>query len=169
MQRIRAVDYYFFNDDYFEALKQLLERRGWLLVAEQEGAWVAAALFLKGGEYMHYHLSATDPDRKVPGATNAIIAVATRIGTEAGLKRLHLGGGRTRTADDALLKSKNRWPPIDTIFKSATRPECQRSHTFATFGERRVIQRHSNSWHRFLCYKEKPANSSDLMNHRNCL
>jgi GNAT acetyltransferase-like protein len=158
MQRIQAGDYYFFNDDYFEALKQLVERRGWLLVAEQEGTWVAAALFLKGGEYMHYHLSATDPDRKLPGATNAIIAAAAHIGTEAGLKRLHLGGGRTANPDDALLKFKESMATDRHHFQIGKRVRNPGAYSELC----RIWREEYPSLvpifgNRFLCYKEKPA------------
>ena len=57
---------------------------------------------------MHYHLSATDPDHRVPGATNAVILCAAEIGRTKGLKRLHLGGGNSNAEDDPLFRFKRR-------------------------------------------------------------
>ena len=92
---------------------------------------------------MHYHLSATNPDCKVPGATNAIIAAAARIGMEAGLKRLHLGGGRTASKDDALLKFKESMATDRHHFQIGKRvPKSRRTLSFAAFGEKNT--------HRFL-------------------
>lgn len=106
MRRVNAIDYYFFNSEYFELLQKLICNHGYLFVAERDGTWVAASLFMKGAKYLHYHLSATDPQMRVPGATNALIAAAAYEGQKEQLIRLHLGGGRTAASKDSLLKFK---------------------------------------------------------------
>jgi hypothetical protein len=106
MDRLDADAYYYLGEGYFRGLAGLAERSGWLLAAVRDDRWVAAAFFLRGANWLHYHLSATDPDLRLPGATNLILHAAARLGRRRGLKRLHLGGGRTRAPDDPLLRFK---------------------------------------------------------------
>ena len=106
MDRVHADEYYYFNEEYFRGLRELIQKTGWLLVAQQDEEWIATAIFLKGPVWLHYHLSASNPDKRVPGATNQILHAAAQIGSQHGLERLHLGGGRTSKPDDSLLKFK---------------------------------------------------------------
>lgn len=106
MKRLRAANYYLFDDAYFAGLWQLVTQAGWLYVATLGAEWVAAALFLKGRTWMHFHLAASRPERPVPGAMNAILLAAARLGRREGLERLHLGGGRTAHPGDSLLRFK---------------------------------------------------------------
>jgi hypothetical protein len=108
MERLHADDYYYFNEDYFAGLRGLIADSGWLLAAKQDGEGVAAALFLKGQRWLHYHLSASDPSRRLPGATNALIYNAARMGSLDGFEALHLGGGISQATDDSLLKFKRK-------------------------------------------------------------
>ena len=157
MKRVEAGDYYFFGDDYYNKLKNLVEQHGWLLAAEQSGRWVAAGLFLRSGCYLNYHLSASDPDNRVPGATNALIYAAAQIGMRHGLQRFHLGGGRTSRPDDALLKFKQSMGSCRHAFHIAKRVRNQEvySRVCAIWREQypSLIPIFGN---RFLCYKEKP-------------
>ena len=61
-----------------------------------------------GSDLLHYHLSATDSDNNVAGATNALIAKAAEQGRQHGFKRLHFGGGQSNLPNDRLLKFKRR-------------------------------------------------------------
>ncbi len=106
MDRLLADDYYRFGDDYFAGLCDLVADSGLLLAAEQAGEWAAAAVFLKGPTWLHYHLSASDPDKRLPGAINLLLCAAAERGRKEGLTRLHLGGGRTRSSEDSLLAFK---------------------------------------------------------------
>jgi hypothetical protein len=109
MERLEADDYYYFSDDYFDGLRRLINDAGWLLAAQDEnGELVAAALFLKGETRLHYHLSASDPSRRLPGATNKLIQQAAMLGSREGFEVLHLGGGITSAPDDSLLKFKRK-------------------------------------------------------------
>lgn len=108
MRRLGADDYYYFSEDYFSGLRRLVCARGCMLAARDEGECAAAALFLKGETRLHYHLSASHPERRPPGATNRLIYEAARLGSREGLDALHLGGGITTAEDDSLLKFKRR-------------------------------------------------------------
>ena len=106
MVRIKADKYYYFSNEYFHGLAQLVQENGWLIAAEQDGIWIAAAVFLRGPYWIHYHLSALDTNKRIPGATNTILYTAAQMGCGIGLERLHLGGGRTSNPDDSLLRFK---------------------------------------------------------------
>jgi hypothetical protein len=108
MERLGADDYYYFSEEYFAGLRELTCDAGWLLAARQDGVCVAASLFLKGQRWLHYHLSASDPERRAPGATNALIYRAAQLGSREGFEVLHLGGGISQATDDSLLKFKRR-------------------------------------------------------------
>jgi len=106
MTRVGAEQYYLFGSGYFQQLAELSEQTGMLLIAEYSGKWIGASFFLKGTTMLHYHLSATDPDARIPGITNQILYSAACYGKQRGLLKLHLGGGRTSVASDSLLKFK---------------------------------------------------------------
>jgi len=106
MKALDANEFYYFDSKYFEKLKELIQERGWLMVAELNGEWAAASLFMYGDGYLHYHLSANNFEIKAPGATNMILNAAACKGRSMGLKAFHFGGGRTALESDSLLKFK---------------------------------------------------------------
>jgi len=108
MSRISADSYYYFNEIYFSDLSRFISENGWLLGATLENEWVGAAIFLKGKRTLHYHLSATDQDNRIPGITNALIFKSIELGVRNGLKTMHLGGGNSDAPDDSLLKFKKK-------------------------------------------------------------
>ncbi len=106
MDRLGVDEYYYFSKKYFTNLAELSDASGMLLVSEQAGVWAVAALFFGGTKWLHYHLSASDPEQRLPGATNLLLYEAARMGRAQGYTRLHLGGGRTNAPSDSLLKFK---------------------------------------------------------------
>lgn len=121
MLRLEANSFYYFNDHYFNELYELVTKNGFMVSADLEGEIIAGALFLKGDKYLHYHLSATDSSKRVPGCMNLILHTAALHGKKMLLEKMHLGGGRTNAPDDSLLK-----------FKKTMATDC---HTFY-FGKR---------------------------------
>ena len=108
MTRINAESYYYFNEAYFLNLSGLVAENGWLVGAGLGGEWVGAAIFLKGESVLHYHLSATNPDCRIPGITNALLFKGMQLGLANGLEILHLGGGNSNNPDDSLLRFKQK-------------------------------------------------------------
>ena len=121
MASLGAEDYYYFDPAYFGGLQKLVQRTGWLVVAEAADGWVAASLFLRGANWLHYHLAAARPDRRLPGIANLLIHTAAQVGHESGLSLLHLGGGRTASPQDNLLKFKATMAPNRHQFRIAKR------------------------------------------------
>jgi hypothetical protein len=106
MERLGAEPYYFFDDRHFDRLRLLVRENGFLIGAFHQQRMIAAAVFFFGSCWLHYHLSASDFDSRVPGATNLILDMAFQKAKSQQIQRIHLGGGRTPKADDSLLKFK---------------------------------------------------------------
>ncbi len=106
MLKLGAESYYFFNRDYFNQLSSLVKDHGLLIGAMFKQKIIAAAIFLCGPNMMHYHLSASDFDNRLPGATNMILDLAFQEAKSMGLSQVHMGGGRTSAPDDSLLLFK---------------------------------------------------------------
>ena len=87
MTHLGADDYYSFNDAYFNGLKRLVKNTWWLLAAEVERELIAAALFLRGHNWLHYHLAASDPGNRIPGVMNLLLYTAAQMGSQNGLRR----------------------------------------------------------------------------------
>lgn len=136
MERRSAAPGYFFGDTYFSQLGTLVKKSGWLLVALQEDRWVAAAVFLRGPRWMHYHLAATDSDLRVPGVMNLLLYRAAHLGAREGILRLHLGGGATRSAGDSILGFKKTMATDTHCFRIA-----KRVHNLAAYEKLRSIWR----------------------------
>lgn len=106
MDKNSASEYYYFDRGYFEELKEIPGNRLALINAELEGKIIASAMFMCSEEYMHYHLSSTDPEYYSYAANNAILAAAVQYGRELGLEWLHLGGGLSSSEKDNLFRFK---------------------------------------------------------------
>ena len=154
MDRLGADEYYNFNEDYFVGLRQLVHDAGWLLVAEQGEEWVAAAVFLRGSTWLHYHLSASDPDKRVPGANNQLLYIAAQIGSQHGLERLHLGGGLTRMPNDPLLRFKRSMATDSHSFYIGKRVHNPDVYAYLReLWEQRYPSLVPKYGHRVLCYR----------------
>lgn len=103
LERLQAPERLRFSPSYFEGLRLLPGSH--LGAVRDEGGLAAAAVFLAGPLWYHYHLSARRPD-----AGNHLASLLLQEGLEKaaglGLQAMHLGGGRTASADDTLLAFK---------------------------------------------------------------
>ncbi len=105
MAAVGASPYYLFDRPYFEGLRDELGSGLQLFVAEHDGEVVAASLFLHHGDFLQYHLSASDPDSRDLPASKLIIDAARKWGVQVGAKILHLGGG-VGSQEDSLWRFK---------------------------------------------------------------
>lgn len=105
MERVSAKPYYFFADRYYELLHAALgDDLRLAQVRNADGDVVAAALFMRWGDLLHYHLAGSERDAARMGANNLLLDGMIAWGFEHGLRLLHLGTGIT--AGDALYKFK---------------------------------------------------------------
>lgn len=104
MERVGASSRLHLGDDYFHNLKVLGDHRLTIFEARtQQDETVAAAMFMKSGTRLHYHLSGATPEGQKLGATNLLIDHAVRHHLPAH-GWLHLGGGVTE--EDGLFRFK---------------------------------------------------------------
>ena len=110
MQRIGATSFYLFSDEYFQAISEVPGLR--LLACVLDGKWLAAGLFLTGGDCVEYHLSATSEYGRQLSATNLLIDAAAQLASDQGLSIVYLGGGTDTSPDNALLRFKASFSPV---------------------------------------------------------
>ncbi|MCB9662867.1 MAG: GNAT family N-acetyltransferase [Alphaproteobacteria bacterium] len=105
MERVEARPYYFFPDAYYTALRDGLgDDLRIVEVVDAAGEVVAASLWMRWGELLHYHLAGSHRTAGRTGVMNQMVDAALAWASDAGLARVHLGGGLT--ADDALFAFK---------------------------------------------------------------
>lgn len=109
MAAVNAEQYYFFKKGYFTNIFKYMSNNAFLFnVVDPACGVVCAAIFLKYGDYFHYHLSGrkNDSDNSV---NNFLIDRTLDFAKKEGAKYFHLGGGRSTSHDDTLLKFKKNF------------------------------------------------------------
>ena len=110
MERRAARPYYFFSDEYFTNLRQLLGPAQNLLTIRRDQTMIAAALFLRSPEFVHYHLGGSDAAYLDLRPNNLLFFEAMKWGCSLGATALHLGGGYQ--PDDDLFRFKAGFSPL---------------------------------------------------------
>jgi len=106
MRKDDADDYYFFSLEYFRTMREALGGQLVLINALLNGEVIAGSLFMLSERFMHYHLSATDPEHYRYAANNLLLRAAAEYGNRTGRQWFHLGGGLTASEEDNLFKFK---------------------------------------------------------------
>ena len=117
MARRSADPFYFFDDAYFDTLRDALGDSLQLCVVEKDGAIGAAGMFVETNGVVQYHLSGSDDALHLVQPTKLMIHFARGWAKDRGNRVLHLGGGVGGDSDSLL------W------FKGGFSPD---RHTFAT-------------------------------------
>ncbi len=93
LDRLAAPSSYYFPERYFERLADLLGPACEILVATRDRSPLWAGIFLREGELLHYHLSGSAGDGRIPGVNNLGLLEAAVRGAARGARIFHLGGG----------------------------------------------------------------------------
>lgn len=110
MVRNGAAAFYFFDEADFRRLRAEVGDRVHLLVAQHEGAIVAAGLFTDYDGIAQWYLHGSDSAADAVSPTKVLIDDAVAWAEARGNRVLHLGGGRgSRT--DSLFWFKSRYSP----------------------------------------------------------
>lgn len=115
MDQKKTLDYYYFPDSYFYRLRELGNTVE-LVNAVLDGKIVASVLYLKYGDFIHTHLSATTSEGYRTRAVELIKSSRAVRAKDEGYKWCHLGGGTSNDPDDSLLRFKKKFsktPPFD--------------------------------------------------------
>lgn len=110
MRRQEASRFYFFPDEYWDALQQGFPEELMIVQATFEGELAAALLLVATHPYVHYHLGASSDTGRRIGASNLCFVTAATWGQANGYGVLHLGGGVGGGAD-SLFEFKARFDP----------------------------------------------------------
>jgi len=105
MRAVNAKPYYLFADRYYELLSDALgDGLRLAVVRDEAGQASAAALFMRWGDRLHYHLAGSQREAARAGANNLLLDGMIHWAFAEGIQSLHLGGGLS--AGDALFKFK---------------------------------------------------------------
>ncbi|PGH45675.1 Acetyltransferase (GNAT) domain-containing protein [Micromonospora sediminicola] len=115
MTRVGSTAGYFFPEVYYQRLLTGLGPSLSLAeVRDGSSAVVAAALVLRHGGRVHYHLAGSRPEAAREGANNMLVWTILEWAAETGADVVHLGGGLQ--ADDNLFRFKRAFGGLRTPF-----------------------------------------------------
>ena len=115
MARRSAAPFYFFEDSYFDGLRDALGESLHLCVVEKDGAIAAAGLFVESDGIVEYHLSGTDDAFRTVQPTKLMMHFVLGWAKDRGNHALHLGGG-VGGGNDSLLQFKIGFSPRHHAF-----------------------------------------------------
>jgi len=109
MRANQAAGFYYFSEEYFKRLRNNL-KENYTLVAAKNGAEILSVmLVLLGKRFAHCHLIGTHRDAQNLGVNNLLHHELIQWSKQQGFSKLMIGGGRTNTEDDSLLKFKKNF------------------------------------------------------------
>jgi hypothetical protein len=117
MRRVNATDAYFFDEGYFHHFLQMDDIPAFLMLAYKDNEIAAGAIFTVTNHIMQYHLSGTKATHLPATPMKLIIDEARLLGTEMGLKYLHLGGGVGGSDTDSLYRFKSSFSGSTFTYK----------------------------------------------------
>ncbi len=122
MVRVGATDYYYFSSDYLNSLANGLgDKLKLFTVKDKEGKVLAAAIFFVFDKFIHYHLGGSDAEAMELRPNNLLFHSVAEWGRSRGYDWLHLGGGRTASPDDSLLRFKLSFSGLRRPFHTGQR------------------------------------------------
>lgn len=109
MDRKKADEYYYFDDNYFEKMNRYFHSHLIQVQAIYNNKVIAEGLYFVYNNIIHAHLSGTDSEYLYLSPAY-ILKYATVIwGKEKGYKLIHYGGGTTNLEDDPLYVFKKKF------------------------------------------------------------
>ena len=105
MDKDNALDYYYFNRDFYNSILNDLKYNSLMFYAMYEEKIIAMSMILYSNEQVHYHLSASDREYQHLAPSNLLLYEVACWACENGYKSFHLGGG-LGSKEDSLYKFK---------------------------------------------------------------
>jgi hypothetical protein len=149
MSRVSAERGYFFDDAYFDGLREALGERLRLATVEVDGTIAAAALFVETDGIVQYHLSGTDERFARHRPTKLMLHFVREWAKERGNRWLQLGGG-LGAANDSLLQFKAGFSPLRFPFHTLRMVVIEDEYT-------RLVAAHDPAWDPKLLSRFFPA------------
>jgi len=108
MDRLKAQDFYFFEEEYFSDLYNS-EFAKFLGIVIKDDLVIAGAIIMHSKYYGHYHLAASDPEYFYSNPNNYLVYECSKVLKSLGVQRFHLGGGSSSLENDSLYKFKKKF------------------------------------------------------------
>ncbi len=109
MERHNASQFYYFNKEYFHALKDKFHENILTISVKFENRIIAMGLYFLSGDIIHDHLNGTDPDYLEFSPAYLLKYASMMWGVENGYSLIHYGGGVSNAEDDPVLHFKKRF------------------------------------------------------------
>lgn len=109
MQHNQAKDFYYFPENYYQYIKTYCEGRYTIANVWFEGEIISSLLVLLGAKFVHCHLIGSDRTYHSLGSNNLLHHELILWAKAKDYSVLHLGGGRSNSNDDTLLKFKKNF------------------------------------------------------------
>ncbi len=109
MDRNEASEYYYFDDEYFDACLKYFRDNILLVEAIFEEKVIAAGFYFVWNKTIHIHLSGTLSEYLYLSPAYILRYAVTLWGKEHGCELIHHGGGRSNDADDSLYTFKKQF------------------------------------------------------------
>ena len=116
MDRNEALDYYYFDDDYFNQCIETLGENVILVEAIYNDKPIAMGFYLVYGKTIHIHLSGTLSKYLYLSPAYILRYGVTIWGKENGYELIHHGGGKSNSENDPLYTFKKRFGSIEFDF-----------------------------------------------------
>jgi len=109
MKKVNAEKYYYFNNQFFYNIFKFIKKDAFIIsIKNANHHKICSAIFIKYGKYLHYFLSGRD--NKIDNSVNNLLLdEAIKLAIKIGIETFHLGGGRSNSKDDGLLKFKSNF------------------------------------------------------------
>jgi hypothetical protein len=107
MKKNNASNFYYFDKEYFQKLNELDDVN--LYTVKFDGEVISSGFFFLSGDYAHYHLSSNNSAFYKLNGNYSLLENVAAAAKEKGCKYFLLGGGRTASIDDSLLKFKMKF------------------------------------------------------------
>jgi hypothetical protein len=106
-ETMTRLGYSFYPRTYFSSLQSHLDNVTKIFAVHDGKKTVCAGLFFVQGDRIHYHLVGNDIQYREFAPNNLLLHTVAKWGLEHGFRWLHLGGGRTASQEDSLLRFKS--------------------------------------------------------------
>lgn len=108
MNKLSADSFYYFDDKYYENLKNNL-CDSFLGVVISEGKIISSAIFFYSQDYGHYHLSGSNKDNLSTCPNNFMLWEAAKELRKHNIRKFHLGGGTNSDEHNSLFEFKKKF------------------------------------------------------------
>lgn len=109
MDRNKATDFYYFDEEYFVDLLKYLRKHIVVCEAKHQDKTIAMSIYFKYNNFLHMHLSGTQSKYLSLSPAYVLQYGMTKWGKDNGYELIHHGGGTTNSEKDGLYRFKKRF------------------------------------------------------------